>query len=123
MGGEVWGAHWASVDKDKGKMARKLSFVFSNQAPLGELFTLWSFNVEPSYLVASKFKPVHSVGDVQMEKVRVGISFEKLALGHQLLLSSELIFHLRIHFLGEETIVAELRGGHIDILIQCLGAW
>ena len=56
-----------------------------------------------------------------MEVVCVSISFEKLALSHQLLLSGELTLHLSwIHFLSKETIFTGLGWWHIDVLIQYL---
>lgn len=65
-----------SIQVNAGEMARELALVFSDKTPLRELLLLCSFNEEPADLIASKFKPEHIVGDVQVQLVLVSVRSE-----------------------------------------------
>ena len=76
-------------------MAREFAFILGNQAPLGKLFSFGTFNEESTNLIASEFKPIHIVCEVEKEIVLVRVGLEELTLGHQILL--RLLLHMARH--------------------------
>ena len=76
-------------------MAREFSLVLGNQAPFGELFSFSTFYEESTNFVASEFKPIHVVCQVEVEVVLIRVGLEELTLGHQILL--RLLLHMARH--------------------------
>ena len=100
-------------------MARELALKFGNESPFWKLLSIRPFDEQPANLIATKLKPEHIIGQVEVEIVLLGVGFEQLALGHQVLL-------LRGHLLRlgtcsiprDHTIFAGLGRRHIQILVH-----
>jgi len=65
----------APVHEDRCKVARELSLVLRNQAPLRVLFCLGTLQVQPTNFTSTKLKPEHVVCQIQVQVVllRIGL--------------------------------------------------
>lgn len=57
-------------------MAWKLSFEFGNESPFRKFLCIWTFDEKPPNFIATEFKPVHVVRQVQVKIVLFSIRFE-----------------------------------------------
>lgn len=57
-------------------MARELSFEFGNESPFRKFLCIWTLHEKPPNFIATEFKPVHVVRQVQVKIVLLSIRLE-----------------------------------------------